>query len=124
MQAFIPIAIYFITPIIGLLGFLYFIKKVVPKKDKTSFQINAFVTFFCLGGLLQIMLTILFWEWSGLASLGFAFLLLIAPFFMMFIAYKAYEQKEDFAQDVLFKMSLSFFIAFPVIIFMSLVIVA
>lgn len=38
----------------------------------------AFWCYFSYGGLLQTVLTALFWYWSGMASLGFAYLVLIA----------------------------------------------
>jgi hypothetical protein len=31
--------------------------------------------FFAYGGILEILLTVAFWEWSGAASIGFFFLL-------------------------------------------------
>jgi hypothetical protein len=45
-----------------------------------------FVIFFVYGGLLMVALTSLFWEWSGMASIGTFFLITIAPFIMLVLA--------------------------------------
>jgi hypothetical protein len=105
--------------IIGLFSYFIFIGKVIPKQDKGSFKINSFIAFASLGSQLLIALTVLFWEWSGLASLGFAFSFLIAPIFMGFILHTSFQQRQDKAYEILFKLSLSFFVAIPVIILLS-----
>jgi hypothetical protein len=39
-----------------------------------------FILFATYGGWLMVLLTALFWEWSGAASLGVFYLVLVAPF--------------------------------------------
>jgi hypothetical protein len=43
------------------------------------------------GGLLLVILTSIFWYWSGMASLGCLFLVAPAPILMLIIAYKNYK---------------------------------
>jgi len=45
-----------------------------------------FIIFFVYGGFLMVALTSLFWEWSGMASIGTLFLIAIAPFIMLVLA--------------------------------------
>jgi len=42
--------------------------------------VHYFILFATYGGWLVVFLTALFWEWSGMASLGFFCLVLLAPF--------------------------------------------
>lgn len=46
------------------------------------------VLFFTLGGWLQVLLTAQFWEWSGMASIGMLYLILIAPIVTAFMAWR------------------------------------
>lgn len=53
----------------------------MKREDIQSPPILAFfVLFATCGGWLVVLLTDLFWKWSGMASLGFFYLTLIAPF--------------------------------------------
>jgi hypothetical protein len=45
------------------------------------------------GGLLMVVLTVLFWRWSGMASLGFFYLVLVAPLVMAVLAVVLYRQR-------------------------------
>jgi len=48
---------------------------------------SFFFIFGTYGLLLMILLTSMFWYWSGLTSLGTFALILVAPFIMGYIAY-------------------------------------
>ena len=45
------------------------------------------ILFFTLGGWLTVLLTVCFWEWSGLASLGMLYLILVAPLLTAFMSW-------------------------------------
>jgi heme O synthase-like polyprenyltransferase len=49
-----------------------------------------FATF---GGWLVLLLTALFWEWSGMASLGFLYLVLVAPVGTAALAWSLYRRR-------------------------------
>lgn len=49
---------------------------------------ELFIIFSTYGGLLLVVLTTLFWLWSGMASLGVFYLILAAPIIMGIIAYR------------------------------------
>jgi hypothetical protein len=52
---------------------------------------ELFLVFSTYGGLLLVVLTSLFGAWSGMASLGTFYLILLAPFVMGLIAYRNYK---------------------------------
>jgi hypothetical protein len=57
--------------------------------------LGLFILFATYGGLLQTVLTAMFWFWSGMASLGFAYLIFVAPILMGIIAYRNYQRRES-----------------------------
>jgi hypothetical protein len=42
-----------------------------------------------------VILTELFWYWSGMASIGVAYLMLVAPVVMLFLAFRLYKQRNQ-----------------------------
>ncbi len=74
--------VHLLAPLLGLGAYARLCKKLREQGAPTVFLIELFLIFFCWGGLLMVILTSLFWQWSGMASLGCAFLLFIAPFLM------------------------------------------
>lgn len=75
----VPISIYVLTPIMGLLAFWALIRKMRSEGVVSPPEIHFLVLFFTLGGWLLVLLTAWFWEWSGLASIGVLYLIFIAP---------------------------------------------
>ena len=83
------------VPLIGL-GLFWRMKNKMIKDNISSPPIlDLFIVFATYGGLLLVTLTTLFWEWSGMASLGTFYLILVAPFVMGVISYKNYKQRQD-----------------------------
>jgi hypothetical protein len=87
--------IHLVVPLIGL--FFFFRLKWNMKKEKIQNPpvielLSIFVTY---GGLIMVVLTTLFWQWSGAASLGMFYLVLGAPIVMGAIAYGLYRIKEE-----------------------------
>jgi hypothetical protein len=68
--------IYLVTPVLGVTTFLNLRARLMQQGHDTNWQMLLFALFFAYGGLLEILLTVAFWEWSGMASIG-VFLLLI-----------------------------------------------
>ena len=52
-----------------------------------------FILFFTLGGWLTVLLTVWFWEWSGMASLGMLYLVLVAPVLTAFMSWRLRHQR-------------------------------
>ena len=90
-EILISTIIYLILPLIGLLIYVSIIKKI---KIETDFNFHLLLTFVTYGGLLLTILTTVFLKWSGLASLGVFYLIIVAPIVMGAIAYKNYKYKE------------------------------
>ncbi|MBD3584046.1 hypothetical protein [Flavobacterium selenitireducens] len=70
--------------VIPLLGFLLFLSlnKAMKKNTQNAPEIELFTVFINYGILLIIVLTELFWKWSGIASLGTFYLIFGAPIIM------------------------------------------
>jgi heme O synthase-like polyprenyltransferase len=54
-----------------------------------------FLALISYGGWLLAVLTWLFWHWSGMASLGLAYLIFVAPILMIGVAWKLYDQRNQ-----------------------------
>lgn len=82
-----PVVIYVFLPIIGTVSYWalaqWMRRKGVPSPPELAFV----VLFFTWGGFLQVVLTAWFWEWSGMASIGVLYLILVAPFLTAYMAW-------------------------------------
>lgn len=87
-EIIIAITIHLILPLIGLLYFLRLKKQMKNENIPNAPTPELFVIFSTYGGLLLVVLTTLFWKWSGMASLGTFYLILAAPIVMGIIAYR------------------------------------
>lgn len=79
MEAATGILIHLVVPAIGLLAFLKICRDIRKKEIPHQPYFPIFALFFGYGGWLIIFLTLLFWYWSGMAILGFFFLLFVMP---------------------------------------------
>jgi hypothetical protein len=70
--------IHVLIPLLGLTVFVLLCRKMQRATQSPPFFPYLFL-FAIFGGWLMICLTALFWRWSGLASIGFAALVLVAP---------------------------------------------
>ena len=116
-----PIVIYLLVPILGIALFFFATKTLKPKERKEIFILKLLIVFACLGGLLLLLLTTVFWKWSGLASVGSVFLIFIAPILMAVIGYDSFKKRANEAESTLFKLSISYFIALPLIILIAFI---
>jgi hypothetical protein len=74
----IPLILYLVVPAMGLSVFLFLRAHLVFEGLHRKWQLLLFALFFVYGGLLEVGLTALFWEWSGMASVGMMLLLVLA----------------------------------------------
>ncbi len=116
MEILIPIVIYVLLPIIGIIFFIYTNNKLKSNKQRELFTFKLFILFGCFGGLLLLLLTTLFWKWSGMASIGSILLFTIAPIFMFGIGYDSYKKKDDVSEKILFQSSFLYMIMLMLII--------
>jgi hypothetical protein len=74
------IGVNILVPLVGVVAFVLLCRRM----SRTHLQSPPFFPYFILfattGGWLVVFLTALFWEWSGMASLGVFYLVFVAPF--------------------------------------------
>ena len=92
-EIIIALTIHLILPLTGLLYFLRLKKQLKKENIPNAPTTELFIIFSTYGGLLIVVLTTLFWQWSGMASLGFFYLILGAPIVMGLIAYRHKQTK-------------------------------
>ena len=88
------IVVNLVVPLIGVGIYLRLCRKMWRSQIQSPPFISYFFLFVNFGGCLLIVLTALFWEWSGMASLGFCYLLLVSPFVSGAIAWTLYRRRE------------------------------
>jgi uncharacterized membrane protein SirB2 len=76
-------------------------------------KIELLIICFTYGGLLLVVLTELFGRWSGMASLGTFYLILVAPIIMGVIAYRHRHAKTKYHKSV-YIFGLLYFVIAPV----------
>ena len=74
------IAINFMVPLVGVIVFALLCRQMRRTHIQAPPFFSYFVLFATFGGWLMVCLTALFWKWSGMASVGIFYLILVAPF--------------------------------------------
>jgi hypothetical protein len=80
------IGIHVLVPLVGLTVFALLCRKMQRAHIQSPPFFSWLVLFATFGGWVMVCLTALFWEWSGMASLGVAVLILVAPFLTAAVA--------------------------------------
>jgi uncharacterized membrane protein YidH (DUF202 family) len=92
-EIIIAVIIHLVLPLAGLVYFFRLKKQMKSENVPNAPTIELFLVFATYGGLLLVVLTTLFWQWSGMASLGVFYLILGAPIVMGIIAYRHRKTK-------------------------------
>jgi hypothetical protein len=74
------IGVNFLVPLLGAMAFVFLCRLMRQTQIQSPPFFAYFILFATFGGWLMVCLTTLFWKWSGMASLGVFFLILVAPF--------------------------------------------
>ena len=90
----VAILIHILVLSTGVFLFFRLIGKMNRERIVSPPVIDLFFLFVNYGGLLGLVLTILFWNWSGMASIGALYLILGAPIIMCIIAFRQYHKRE------------------------------
>jgi hypothetical protein len=93
-EIIIALTIHLFIPLAGFLYFWQLKNRMENKNIKDAPTAELFIIFATYGGMMLVALTTLFWKWSGLASLGTFYLIIVAPILMGLIAYRNRENKE------------------------------
>ncbi len=88
------IAIHILIPCLGLVYFMQICKKMKNENIINPPIYELFLAFLSYGGLILVVFTDLFWQWSGMASLGMLYLILVAPFVNGIITYTLRQSKK------------------------------
>src|SRR5688500_15934812 len=91
------VLIHLATPISGLACYIWLCARMHRRGVPEPPYITYFFLFTVLGGWLMILLTGLFWYWSGMASLGALFLALVSPFVASVFAFVLAGVRSDSA---------------------------
>ena len=90
MELLKAVLIHLALPLIGVWLYLSLAGKMLHEPIRKPPVISFFLIFATWGSLAVLVLTSFFWYWSGMATLGLAYLILVAPFAMVTIAIFSY----------------------------------
>lgn len=79
MEVVNAILIYLAVPFAGVQSFLWLRNQMRAAQIERPPVVPLFIIFATYGGWLLIVLTFLFWYWSGMALFGLIYLVFIAP---------------------------------------------
>lgn len=106
------VLIHLVTPAAGLACYIWLCARMRSRDIPEPPYITYFFLFSVLGGWLMILLTALFWYWSGMASIGALFLAFISPFVASVFAYVLADVRSDSAfHGWAFRISLCYAVA-------------
>lgn len=87
------ILINLVVPVVGVALFLQLRRRMRDEEIEEPPIIPLFILFATYGGLIIALLTALFCCWSGMATLGLAYLLLVAPIVTLALAVALYRRR-------------------------------
>jgi hypothetical protein len=87
-KVIVGIGVNILVPLLGVLVFVLLCRRMRRAQIQSPPFFYYFILFATYGGCLMVLLTALFWEWSGMASLGCLYLMLVAPFVTAGIAFR------------------------------------
>jgi hypothetical protein len=87
------ILIHGVVPLAGVALFLKLKQKMLEADIEEPPTLSLFILFATYGGWIVVILTALFWYWSGMATLGFAYLMLAAPIVTLALASALYRRR-------------------------------
>ena len=73
------VGVNILVPLLGVIVFILLCRRMKRTHIQSPPFLYYFILFATYGGWLMVLLTALFWEWSGMASFGMLYLLLVAP---------------------------------------------
>ena len=104
----IPLLIYVCVPAVAIVGYTATRKRMLRARIESPPERGLFLVFACYGALLLGLLTALFWEWSGLASLGTIVMLGGCVVLLVQAAYLSPRRKLSIFHDRIWLASIGF----------------
>lgn len=93
METVRALLIHIGIPIAGFLAYVGLCRRIAVKEIPSPPYIEYFVIFFTFGGWIMIFVTLRFWYWSGMATIGFFFLLTAMPLFFIGLALSLFRNR-------------------------------
>ena len=93
MEMVRAILIHLVVPLAGIGLFLTLRRRMLDARIEEPPVVLFFILFATYGALLVLILTALFWKWSGMATLGLAYLILAAPILTLGLAVALYRRR-------------------------------
>ena len=111
------ITIHLLVPAAGVVAYLALCRRLFVAGASPMFLAQLFLLFVCYGGALLVVLTSLFWHWSGMASVGVFFLILAAPILLFPVLLSLWKQKShSFAHRMAFRACAGYYILIAVLL--------
>ena len=111
------ISIHLLVPVAGVVAYLALCRRLFVAGASPMFLAQLFLLFVCYGGVLLVVLTSLFWNWSGMASLGVFFLVLVAPILLLPVLLSLWKQKNhSFAHRIAFRACAGYYVLIAVLL--------
>lgn len=82
------------VPALGLYAYVRLLQRIEAEGIAPPPAWPLFFLFVAYGGWLVIGLTVLFWEWSGMASIGTGMLVAVWPLVLLGVAVASYRTRE------------------------------
>jgi len=95
MELLRAVLIHLVVPGVGVRLYLSLLCWMFERQIKEPPVISFFIIFATWGSLLVLVLTRFFWYWSGMATLGLAYLIFLAPIVMGVIAVRVYLDRKQ-----------------------------
>ncbi|MBL9113739.1 MAG: hypothetical protein JNJ83_01945 [Verrucomicrobiaceae bacterium] len=111
------ISIHLLVPVAGVVAYLALCRRLFVAGASPMFLAQLFLLFVCYGGVLLVVLTSLFWYWSGMASLGVFFLILAAPILLLPVLLSLWKQKNhSLAHRIAFRACGGYYVLIAVLL--------
>lgn len=104
------ITIHLLVPATGVAGYLLLCRRLLANGASFLFLAQLFLLFVCYGGVLLVILTSLFWKWSGMASVGCFFLMLGAPVLLLPVSISLWKSRSSFAHRMAFRACMTYYL--------------
>jgi hypothetical protein len=89
------VIIHIIVPIVGIVLFRWLKTQMYQTQQLVVSDLELALVLISYGGWVMVVLTKLFWYWSGAASLSLFYLLFIAPIIMLYLAWRLFRRRNQ-----------------------------
>jgi hypothetical protein len=93
MEVVRAILINLVLPLAGLQIFIWLRNSIRAAGIERPPIISLFIIIATYGGWIMVVLTLLFWHWSGMALFGLIYLVFVAPIVLTVLAVMLYRQR-------------------------------